>query len=153
VRGLQEKMMEEMWNFLSTMGIWLEGDGVDNISVQLPLGDTLEITNGVDSLEFRVKGRFQFLCELIPNLDVPDNKGYTFWLRMHLLRNVDVICRLNDREMALRNQAQAEALLFIGVLQKYDLQRPLYQRLTKDITKWIGRLFYDLALKRARESL
>jgi hypothetical protein len=72
---------------------------------------------------------------------------------MHLLRNVDVICRLNDREMALRNQAQAEALLFIGVLQKYDLQRPLYQRLTKDITKWIGRLFYDLALKRARESL
>jgi hypothetical protein len=146
--------MEEMWNFLSAMGIWIEGDGVNNISVQLPLGDTLEIRNGtlIGSVKLCVKGRFQFLRQFSPNV-IPGDKGYVRWFTSVPWRMVDAISRLNDAEIPLRNQAQSDALLFIGVLQKHDLQRPLYQRLTKDITKWIGKLFYDLALKRARESL
>jgi hypothetical protein len=131
-----------------------EGNNSDTV-VRLPLGDTLEIWDEFHYFSCRVKKHLSIISHLTHRTLWDDGSGYTTWVMSVAdeKKLVNIICRLNYTEIVLRNRIQMDALLFIGVLQKYDRQRPLYQRLTKDITKWIGRFFYELALKRARESL
>lgn len=133
--------------------IRLRKDEGNNIIVQLPLGDTLKIWEEYRYFSCRVKKHLGIISDLTKRTLFDDGSGYTTWAMSDEWKLAKIVSFLNYTETALRNHAQEDALLFIGVLQKCDHQRPLYQRLTKDITRRIGRLFYELALKRARESM
>lgn len=151
--------LEAIRSLLVEARIWIEGDCLNSIEVQLPLGDELKIIGNSLSdylVHFRLKGRFVFLSNYLPlTSNNIDENGYTQWMSHTTspFRLVDIISRLNDTEIGLRNQVQAQALVVMGALQKQDIQRPLFQRVTKNIVQWIGRLYYAAALERARESL
>jgi hypothetical protein len=145
--------MEWLFHSLSEVGCWVEIQEKNPylLHVMLPLGDTLTIRVGNAATKFylykcKVAGRFWFLH----NNDVQHTKyrkqQFTTWSYTYSdYRGLpEIISRLNDEEVALRNQAQQHSLVFMGVLR---------QLVCKDMAWLLGRTHYALELKRARDSL
>lgn len=159
--------MEDLWQQLKMCGYWLEGGDDDNhLAIQLPLGGALEIrfhpNNTVwKEFSFQVYGRWTFIKDRVPRagFNLRQEKGYTKWENNYELDDNyyhdfhNLIGRLHEAEIGLRNQAQADAAFYLCVLRRWDQQKPVFQRLTKDITQIMGTIFYDRAIERARESL
>lgn len=147
--------MEWLFHSLSEVGCWVEIQEKNPylLHVMLPLGGTLQIrvgNNAVDSYLYqcKVEGRYDYLT----NNDCDKKKIIfgidTIWhYRLHDYHGLPVVvARLNDDEVALRNQAQQRSLVFMGVLRRQRL-------VCKDMAWLLGRTHYALELKRARDSL
>jgi hypothetical protein len=148
--------MEFLYYSLAEGGCWIETSDYNFLIVCLPLGGELEV-NTFNNFIFncRVKGRFIFLSNIMSGTKKEIVNGHTVWTHYnddyHLL--ADTICRLNDEEIGLRNEAQRIATIYIGVLLKMDAKRPWGTRLTKDIIKEMGFIFYAALLRRAQSKL
>lgn len=148
--------MELLYNALAEAGCWIETSDYDYVIVCLPLGGELEVnTFNSWTFECHVRGRFRFLSNIMSGGRKENVNGHTVWRHYgdDYISLADTICRLNDEEIGLRNEAQRIATTYIGVLLKMDAKRPWGTRLTKDIIKEMGIIFYTALLKRIRDNL
>lgn len=149
--------MEWLLCALSEVGCWVEIEEKNPqlLHVMLPLGGTLQIHVGNNANDLylykcKVTGRWHFLT----NNDCGKQKIYygsdTLWsyTQYNYHELPDIVARLNDEEVTLRNAAQQRSLVFMGVLR-----RRCRSIVSKDMAWLLGRTHYTLELQAARESL
>lgn len=151
-------MMDDLWDLFAVCGFWLENKGKsDYIAVQMPLDGEIEIEfiGHLNYYKSSIRNRnVEFIRRTVATYGSQiymGKKGEVIWHNRTAEKLVYIIEIIHEAEIGLRNQAQANTLFYMAVLRKWDLQKPVFQRLSKDITQLMGIIFYQEAKKGARE--